>query len=190
MTPTSVLNLNQSPDELRDVYDRNYYRYLDSPEFHETFLTPIGQIVDSFGQPVLDVGCGEGQLSDHILSPYLGIDGSETAIKKAIEKRATDRKRFQFERFETYQNGREWFGTVVFGGIMEVLVKPDYRVPLMMQYAERFATDQFVIYDLERLDTSLIEQKYKLIHRQSLSVVIDNLEDVKKHRKIMVFSCR
>lgn len=180
------LNIDQSPEELNRIYGDNYYHYLSSVAFRAAFYWPIGEIVNEFKHNVLDVGCGEGQLSLCCLVEYLGIDGSEKAIEKArqFEDSAT---RFRVARFEDYRNDGAEFGIIVFGGIMEVLVKPQFRVPLMEQYLARFRPQHFIVYDLERLDTTQIDARFRKIKELHRSAVLDGIEEVKKHRKILVY---
>lgn len=183
---TEWLSLNQSPDELRELYERDYYWYLRSPQFAEAFLRPLGHLIDSLGTSVLDMGCGEGQLSDYVKYPYYGIDGSARAVEQA---QALGRN---------VHGGRIedpcitlTFDVIVFGGILEVLIKPEGRVPLLEMYAGRFKARHLVVYDLERLDTSLIERHFGPpvfeCHRVAEGI---ETEEVKRRRKILAWGVK
>lgn len=182
----SFLNIDQTPQELAELYgEKDYYDYLRSGPFREAFIRPIADIVDRLGEPCLDAGCGEACLADYVTVPYCGFDGSETAIDRA-RKRAPH-ARLYVTRFEA-PSIWDIFPTVVFGGIMEVLVKPNARVPLLENYQKWYDVRHFIIYDLERMDTSEIEARYgKPIEEMHASADLPGLMEVKKHRKILVF---
>jgi SAM-dependent methyltransferase len=185
-SPTITLNICQTPDELRQVYDTNYYWYLRSPAFVEAFHKPLGAMVNRLGLPCLDVGCGEGWLADQITVPYTGIDGSAVAIERAREQRPG--REFRVDRFEAPALQGE-FPVVIFGGILDVLVQRDSYVPLLELYRERFGVRHFIIYDLLRLHTDDLVAKYKLAESYQASAVLD-LQEVKRHRKILRFDCQ
>ena len=180
----TFLSIHDSPDHLRNIYDENFYWYLSSQAFHKTFLQPIGEIVNEKNLPCLDVGCGEGQLCQHIKTPYHGIDGSSTAIENA--QRLFPTATFEVSRFEDFNSDKK-FGTIIFGGVLEVLIKEDRRVDFL-NYYKKFNPEWFVVYDLLRLDTSAIDAAFEKVSEQKASVDIAILE-VKKHRKILVYRC-
>jgi len=187
----TFLSIHDSPDHLRNIYDENFYWYLSSKEFHTTFLQPIGEIVNEKNLPCLDVGCGEGQLCQHVQTPYHGIDGSSTAIENA--KKLFPHATFEVSRFEDFNSDKlhtytKKFGTIVFGGVLEVLIKADRRVDFL-NYYKKFNPQWFVVYDLLRLDTSGIDAAFEKVSEQQASVEMDILE-VKKHRKILVYKCK
>lgn len=185
------LNIDQSPEELTDLYNRDFYWYLRSDQFREAFLRPIAAIINRYGEPCLDAGCGEGILADYVVGSYVGFDGSETAIKRAKARKPLIA--FLVSRIEAPPLPAciGHFGTVVFGGIMEVLIKPDERMPLLEMYRQMYNVNRFIIYDLERLDTSAIEGMYgrptEEIHATVLGV---DVIPAKQSRKILVYSCR
>lgn len=201
----SWLNVDQSPEELEEVHGAaDYYAYLRSPQFVEAFVKPVGAICQRLyddsaretgrGCPVLDAGCGDGMLADHVgLCPYVGFDGSQAAIIRALSREGRGPGAYFVGRFEDPPCPPSLtaigFKTLVLSGILEVLVKPECRVPLLEMYRERFGVTHFVICDLERLDTSLLQEKYgppvEELHR-----VAENpggLPEVKLRRKILVF---
>jgi SAM-dependent methyltransferase len=189
------LNINQPPEELASMYGaEDRYWYLRSSEFGEAFLSRIGWIVDKIGVRTLDVGCGEGQLRPHVIGRYTGIDGSETAV-------ATARKRhghlpatfFSVERFEQYKPSPV-NDVIVFGGVLSVLIRPEYRTKFIRHYCKHGMASSpsfprhFIVYDLEILDTTDIENEFKLVNEQHQTAHIDGIPDVKKHRKIQVYA--
>lgn len=189
---TLILNKNLTPDELDWLYGpADYYWYLKSPQFRDTFLQPLGGIIDSCNkasQQCLDVGCGEGWLSEYIAGPYIGVDGSRVGVEHAREK--YPRRQFFLGRMEHPQ--RHWgkLNVVVFGGIFSVLVKPECQVELLDRYWEMFNPSYFVIYDLQQLDTNLIQQHFPIVQSFKASVDMPSLQEIKRHRKIEVYSCR
>lgn len=190
---TDWLNLNQTPDELRELYgERDYYYYLRSPQFCRAFIKPTAQVVNSLGRGVLDVGCGEGYLADHVTVRYLGIDGSVTAIERARERRSNIAGAFRVDRFEE-PTIIGVYPTIVLSGILEVLIKPEHRVSLIQHYINRFSTEYVVICDLERLDETALRAEFRepLIesHLIADSLSERDVEEVKRKRKLLVFKC-
>ena len=202
--PHDVLSLNQSPEELTNVYDVDYYDYLASPQFRHAFLEPLAERINSYKLPVLDVGCGEGNLAQYISVPYYGFDGSDTAIQKAIEKNWSGPekaaypesknpkgiKKFCVARLETFNEQEFNFGTIVFGGILKVLVKAEQRIPLLNQYIKRFDPKYILIYDLEELDHEPISNEFKLIDEYHATADVPGLQEIKKHRKILTYQMK
>ncbi len=190
----TFLKNDQSEEVLEDLYgEKDYYWYLRSQEFCETFLKPMADIINEIGGSVLDVGCGEGQLSQFIDVPYCGIDASPTAIDKARQTYHDRNASFGVFRLENFIE--EWkgslyiddFQTVVFGGIMEVLVAPEERVRLARSYMDRFDSEYLIIYDLKRLDEAPFKSNFQLIQRISATVNLEGIPKVKRSRKILVF---
>ena len=187
------LNINQTPKELSGLYGaKDYYWYLRSSQFGEAFLKPLAELVMRYGTSCLDVGCGEGQLYEwlHPESEYRGIDGSNTAIERGLKKN----RPIGIGRFEEPQKWSKWdeeYDVVVFGGVLEVLIKPQFRVDFLKMY-KRFGCSHFIIYDLDRLDTSLIEKEFKLIELKHTILAAPDMKlvDAKYRRKIWVFECR
>lgn len=208
MTISNLLNINQSKEELDKIHgEDDYYWYLRSPEFRDTFLKGIAEIVDYLGDPCLDVGCGEACLADYVRVSYTGMDGSREAIEKAIKRlsitrRAEDPISLYIARIENGLGFDASFGTVIFGGILEVLIKPEHRVSLLQYYQKAYKVNHFVIFDLERLDTSKIEECYgkpitelhlvcppiyNKLNSKSISIPIP---EVKLRRKVLVYKCQ
>lgn len=194
-----MLNINQSPAELNRIYgELAYYWYLKSDAFREAFLKPLAQIVNELGGSCLDVGCGEGWLADYITIPYFGFDGSEAAIAVARDHQryhpARDRQKkheaeFYVGRFEAPRFDHWQFDTIIFGGIFSVLVKPESYVELLDLYRQKFSPKHFIIYDLERLATDSIDAAFRRVKEIHATAALDGIEEVKKHRKILVYEC-
>lgn len=188
-----MLNVNLSDEMLHEVHGKDdYYWYLRSEQFVDTFLRPVAALVNCYGDPVLDVGCGEGVLASLTNVPYVGIDGSGSAVSKAFKRHP---------RGIYYQNRIEdpcivgEFPTVVMSGILEVLIKPERRVDFMEMYRERFKTKRFIVCDLERLDESAITVRYGWPTIWKSCMAADPfdgsiIEDVKRFRKIIVWEVK
>lgn len=194
---TILMNVNQTPEELNSIYREDYYWYLKSPQFRETFLKPLGETVKKYGRSCLDVGCGEGWLADYVSGRYVGVDGSEVAILKAVKSiyPTTSQKKFCISRIEEphidwFPQGWHFPDVIVFGGIFSVLVARESHLDLLKLYQDTFQDmpEVFIIYDLQDLDTSHIEAKYTLIDQYFASVDMPHLQpDCKRHRKILTF---
>lgn len=185
---TSILTEVIPQERLHEIYATEYYWYLKSEPFVNAFLRPLANEVNSRGASCLDVCCGEGQLSPLIDGRYMGIDASETAIQLA---RIKHNRAFSVATLETYAtDGKEPpnFDTVVFGGVFQVLIKPDRYVELLERYLA-FAPKQFVIYDMEHLDASSIDARFKLVHEHHATVDMPTVQDVKRSRKVLVYEC-
>lgn len=187
------LNINQNIEELNLLYLQDYYWYLKSFSFKNKCLLNILSVIPE-GKAILDVGCGEGQLFDCIDDydlryNYHGIDASSIAIEMANQKKRfhNDNKfgftadRIENPSFESSLN----FHTIVFGNIIEILIKPEYRVPFISLYVTKYKPQQFIIYDLDRLNTREIDLQYNL--SSMLEIYIDekslpNLMEAKRRR--------
>lgn len=189
-----LLNVNQSPEELEQVHGAaDYYAYLRSPEFVEAFTRPVADIVNRLGKPVLDAGCGDGALAEHVSVAYAGFDGSAAAVARLQARHATPDGGCGVlawvGRLEEPRPAGA-FPTVVFSGILEVLVRPEARVPLLELYRRTYRAEHFVICDLERLDTSAIEARYgpPLEETHRVAANPGGLPDVKLRRKILLYA--
>jgi SAM-dependent methyltransferase len=187
--PILMLNISQTPEELARIHEADYYWYLRSTSFVDAFVRPLGDIINKIGLPCLDVGCGEGYLKDYASVPYFGIDGSSVAIAKAIEQRGDCFKVARFETPNEIPFPFHAFGTVVFGGIFHVLVKPEHRVELVKSYREQFGASRLVVYDLGILDTTELDAEFKPVHEYHASArgMPPGFEEIKAHRKIIVY---
>jgi len=186
---SSILKNNQSEEVLARLYGADdYYWYLRSPEFSQTFLKEIGRIVNHFPGGVLDVGCGEGQLAHWIKSPYTGIDACEKAVYKAMDKNSGHpNATFWVSRLEDCQSLVGGFDCIVFGGILEVLIKPEERLNLVKHYMERFNATCLVVYDLLRFNDHFLQEEYDRIHRFEGEVDLPQIIPQKRKRQILVY---
>lgn len=187
-----LLNIDQTPTELSKLYGPDdFYWYLRSQPFIDTFIIPIANLVNNYATSCLDVGCGEGRLAQYVTVPYTGIDGSNTAIERAKRYRDLSKYNHSIDFIQARFEDPPYMGNqdiIVFGGILEVLIKPQHRVDFINIY-KQFMPRHFIVYDLERLDTSLIEAHFgPPIVEIHASVQLDIIE-AKKHRKVLLFKC-
>jgi len=198
MNPKEWMRNVPDQDRLDEIYKDggneggHYYWYLHSPEFRDRFLKPLGWICSSLGTRVLDVGCGEGWLADHVSIPYFGLDLSKIAIARANELRSrTGRGQFHQRALEDLPwDGCPRASVVVFGGILEVMVKPEFRSDLINAYQQMTESNYTLVYDLERLQMGSIED-HELIseyHAEAYpGIQTSRLETEKARRKILVY---
>ena len=185
----SDMNLMQTPDELRDIHGRqDYYWYLRSPQFRTALSEPIANLIVERGcKSVLDVGCGEGVLRDCLPESvaYLGIDGSQAAVDKAV---TLGRPVILGRIEEPETNCAGLFDCLVFSGILEVLVKPERRSNLIGNYILARKPKLLVICDLVRLDTSSLETMLgKPLELWSVDIDLAGIPQVKNHRKVIAW---
>lgn len=183
----SMLKVDVPSDRLKEMYGvEQYYWYLHSQPFRKMFLKPLGHIINRLGLSCLDVGCGAGWLADYLTVPYVGIDGSVTAIEQARAQYPA--RAFYLARIENPVIPCGSFGTLVFGNIFWVHIRQESQAEFLELY-RRFDPCYFVIYDLQRLDTSAIDARYERVEKHAASVELDGIPDIKKHRKILVYRC-
>jgi SAM-dependent methyltransferase len=186
---SSILKRDLTDQWLHEIYGvLDYYWYLRSAPYVEAFLKPLANIINRLSLPCLDIGCGEGQLARYIRVPYLGFDGSSEAVQKAIKAYGSDACSFQVSRIETYENHGHW-GTLVFGNILHCLIHAESQLPLIQKYLNQ-ATEYFIIYELERFNEKDVSSRFQLVEELHASVTMREIEEVKKHRKILVYSCK
>jgi len=197
MASSDILLRNQPDAHLNDVYgERDYYWYLRSPEFQETFLKPIGNEVNKIGGTCLDVGCGEGWLSPFIDGGYLGIDASSEAITTARERCTRPDNEHEFgiariEDFPTFAAEHYHFDCIIFGGIIYCLIKPEYHISFIREYLDAFHASHFIIYDLWALDTSQIRAEFGMpVVRSKGNAHVKDLLPIKNKRIVEVYKCR
>lgn len=185
---SSILKRNLSDRRLHEIYGLSeYYWYHRSSPYVETFLKPLAGIINDFNLSCLDVGCGEGQLSPYVHVPYLGFDASVDAIQRATDDYASNNRSFQVDRIETFSNQGSW-GTLVFGNVLHCLIRPEYQLSLVEKYLNQ-STKYIIIYELERFKEKEITERFRLIQEIHASVEMSGIDEVKKHRKILVYSC-
>lgn len=194
-TAADMLHLDQSPARLDEVHGvMDYYDYLRAPEFVETFLKVLAGEIDNLGLPCLDVGCGEALLADLVAVPYVGLDGSTAAIAKARQR--SPQAQLLVGRIEdppeklTDPQLFPRFGTLVFGGLLHVLVRADRQRDFAEFYRQRFGVGYLVVYDLETLVTTALDQAYTRLvayHARIPRERFPHLPPVKLARKILVY---
>lgn len=188
---SDCLNLNQSPGELADLYGpQDYYWYLRSPAFQTAFLQPMGESLSGLGS-ILDVGCGEGQLADHVPgAEYVGLEGSARAVRRArIKRPKADVRLGRIEQPGLCFPPEARFNVLVFGGVLEVLVRPEKRVGFLDAYRQRFGAKFVLIYDLLRLDTAPLDSLFAFQGGFEASADLEGIPDVKRHRKVRLYQC-
>lgn len=194
---TSILNLNQTPSELDRLYGKqDYYWYLRSPEFQKAFLEPLGLIVAKYGKTCLDVGCGEGQLGNHVPASvqYIGVDSSSNALVRGHKSnpnlhlrqgRIENPSSFATRNLNLYR-----FDVVLFGNILKVIISENKQVELFELYQQWFSPIYFIVYDLEIASTIRLDMTYQRIEEHHLqSEPLKDVEPVKLNRKILVYKC-
>lgn len=186
------LNIDQSYEELSELYGpKDYYWYLRSEPFQLTFLQPMGALINSTARTCLDVGCGEGQLADFVTIPYIGIDGSPTAVKRG---RAKDRN-IILGRMENPPHTEHLLlrkiDLIVFGGLLSVLIKPEYRLDFVQMYLTTFSPRYFVVYDLATLDTTQLDRVFtRGLESFQATVDMPDLQEIKRTRKVILYKAQ
>src|SRR5947209_13612 len=87
---------------------------------------------------VLDVGCGEGTLFEHLgerVSSYLGFDAAASAIERAKERHRDPRAHFTAASITDFQT-EEKFDVILFNAILYLF--PD-KPALVRRYAQMLA---------------------------------------------------
>lgn len=181
-----MLNLTQSPEELDAIYGSDFYWYLSSPAFVEAFVKPLSDAARKAGcQSLLDVGCGQGILGDHFAGRYAGFDTSQVAIDRGrLRNPQLDLRIGRIEKPEFLLPAK--FDAIVFGGLLSVIVKPEFYIDFIRLYSI-FDPKIFVVYDLERVDTTEIDATFDRIAKCHGSANVELEPEVKKHRKILVY---
>lgn len=187
-----LLKRDLSRFQLDATYSRDYYWYLGSPEFHRAFLLPLADCINTLGLPVLDVGCGKGWLATLVEVPYTGFDGSLEAVIAAKQRAKTRSHRscFAVARVEDVP----YLGkcpTLVFGNVLWYLANLEYYGWLLSQYCRVYQPAWVIVYDLQRLDEERVLDcpRLKLVKRYAASAHLRGVEEVKRHRKILVYQC-
>ena len=190
-TTLSVLKRNLTSEFLdRQVYgDADYYWYLRSEPFVETFLKPLAERVNCLGLNCLDVACGEGQLAKFVQVPYKGFDASPAAIAAARrDNPQLSEDSFCVGRLEDFDDG-EKYGTVILSNVLWPLIRQEQYGVAAKQLVERFNAKYLAVCDLAPLCETDLEF-LRLENRYSASVVMTGIPKIKKHRKILIYSCK
>lgn len=186
MNISHMLNINQQPDTLDNIYgEQDYYWYLRSDEFKSAFQQSIGYYANKLGKRCLDVGCGEGQLSEFIDNRYAGFDGSFVAIERGRQR--YPKADLRVGRLEAPPEYEEGFDVIVFSGILEVLVLPEHRVNFVRNYLAFYRAKYFIVCDLLRLDESDLQSYFTCLSTDYKEAKYIDIESVKRFRKISVY---
>ena len=170
---TGLLQRNHSTAHLNATHTLNgYYEYLNSDAYANIVLKAAAGIIPGKGS-ILDVGCATGGIARFVgKRRYLGIDGSETALKRA-RGRFTGVSNVSFEkvRIENYQ----WMGkpatwdTIVFAGILKTVIAQPYWIDYIKSYAQAFSAKHVLICDLQKVDFQVFRSAFKMVKEQNVS---------------------
>lgn len=184
---------NDSQARLEEIHTTDYYWYLRSKEFVNKFLFPIAYWASDRGNNLLDVGCGEGIIGDlyegmdHALE-YVGIEGSIEAVRKANERNSTlDIRQGRIEKPTETINPKERFDVIVFGGILEVIVKDGRRLEFVETYIDLYGASYIIVYDLMRLDLTQFNSRYVRVEYLEDITATEVEPEVKRHRKCAMY---
>jgi SAM-dependent methyltransferase len=175
---------------LEEIYgEENYYWYLNHPLFNQHVHKQVGDWINELGSSCLDVGCGEAWLCKHVSNQvsYYGLDGSRTALQKARSQFPT--RTFIYGRMESSYNLNVKADIIVFGGMLSVYTSLSHYVRLLGRYEGMCNPTHIIVHDLSTLDASKFTESYKVLHEEEVYIPIDDLQEVKKHRKLWLLEC-
>lgn len=115
----------------------NYMRGLAHVPRYGVIASVVHQVHPS--PRVLDVGCGEGTLLDHLgprLRQYTGFDVSPEAVRRARETYGSDRVRFETGSILDWTT-EDTFDVIVFNGVLYLF--PEKRRELLKRYERMLA---------------------------------------------------
>lgn len=194
--PKNWLATNTPVDVLNKAWKDGYYDYLESDEFSNVFLSEIASICNNIGDPVLDIGCGTAKILELLEVPYFGIDISTAAINKAKQRRSFKCPHKQACLLNTNFLEPEYINiknkhTIIFGGLLSVIISKKHHVDFIELWRRKAKATNFVIYDLDRVDTDILKLKYgepKEEIYKKVTPPIQNIPVEKSSRKIIYFS--
>ena len=81
-------------DRYRRIHNQGFRYWISDPDEYKHVMSSIDKFLDYTGcvpltTSIIELGCGEGYVANHVLElgfSYLGVDISESAIKKARER--------------------------------------------------------------------------------------------------------
>jgi 2-polyprenyl-3-methyl-5-hydroxy-6-metoxy-1,4-benzoquinol methylase len=135
---------NISKESWNKEYNRGSWNYLETIPIERARNALIAIFCDSYAKngSILDVGSGEGVLSDFLNKQqkrkYVGIDISSSAIKIGIEKRP--KLKFHVSTAEDFTTSTR-FGTIIFN---EVLYYTDHNL-ILQKYLKFLNPDGLII---------------------------------------------
>lgn len=148
--------LNVSRDEWNQEFSSGRWDYLDSDLNERARHAVIGMYCQALlpSGAILDVGCGEGTLTDFLSEKqkknYLGIDISDEAIKKAKQKRGLN---FVVTAVEDFLSDKK-FDVIVCN---EMLYYVDFRKTI--NHLEKMMSDKgYVIVSLYQTEENKLDE--------------------------------
>lgn len=111
--------------DYQTIYNKFYNEH--GADVHDDPLR-FGAIAKLCRGNVLDIGCGTGDLSHYILSPYLGIDVSDVAIKMARENGRSDAEFEVADLTIGKLNLVEKFDTIVMAQFLEHIPADEFDI--------------------------------------------------------------
>ena len=184
-----------STERLNDMFGKeDYYWYLSHSAFVDTCIKYTAEKIHELGDnlSVLDLGCGLGDLLKYLPEThyYCGIDGSNIAIAKAINKwEHRPNTDFGVQRIEDFAERTDLvsFDVILFGNIL-VFSKNGERSSFIELFVNRTKAKYVVVYDLQRTRTHDVAARYELLSSKVFDIKLDKLKtEVKKHRKVEVY---
>jgi len=192
----SLLKRDVGSAHLDKIYgdNVNYYAYFDDAEMVEKGWRPVGDwMAAKWGNrnkrvSILDVGCGVGTplRAFGFDYSYHGFDGSASAIKRARALWAGNNATFEVARVDEFKTDNR-FDIVIFGS-MDYLLMGGARVQFIEHFLAMTGAPYFVFMDLEKRKTDDLAAKYSRLYMQSFSVAVENIPEVKKHRRIEIYA--
>lgn len=130
----------------------------------------LADLIVSYGNSVLDVGCGEGLVLKHLPKDfrYVGIDLSNFIITRNCMK---DKSRLiHFYTTDMYNpNITSKFDVILFAGTFTILSKEEiYK--LVRLYADKFMPKFILIADIKKTDLSLVEKNFEVERKEILHI--------------------
>ena len=192
----SLLKRDVGSAHLDKIYsdDVNYYAYLNDTEMVEKGWKPVNDwIATKWGNrnkcvSILDVGCGVAtplRVFDFNYS-YHGFDGSTSAIKSATALWTKKTATFEVARVDKFKTDKR-FDIVIFGS-MDYLLMGGARVQFIEHFLAMTGAPYFVFMDLDKRKTDDLAAKYSRLYMQSFTVAVENIPEVKKHRRIEIYA--
>jgi len=192
----SLLKRDVGSAHLDKIYssDVNYYTYLNDAEMVEKGWKPVNDwITIKWGNrnkcvSILDVGCGVAtplKAFDFNYS-YHGFDGSASAIKSATALWTKKTATFEVARVDEFKTDQR-FDIVIFGS-MDYLLMGGARVKFIEHFLAMTGAPYFVFMDLDKRKTDDLAAKYSRLYMQSFTVAVENIPEVKKHRRVEIYA--
>jgi len=194
-----IMLRNLSGEKLDEVHGSGYYDYLDDPEYTENVTRAVARMVkdrlkNDFTS-VIDVGCGAGALAGMLPTwmRYLGLDASTEAIARA-EKRNNQMSRvFTVARIEDFCETvphMGMFDIIHFGCILCCLIRPEFRIPFVQRYVEKFKARFIIVSDLEGFDFKPLRERFTMLDSETFHLDLPEQPVAKRHRCVEIYATR